>query len=105
MRYDFLIDTYRTERVKVLSVWSMLHDDDFDRRTGVAEVFSVKKGRFNTDAEGLAEFDFEIPAPIFADGFESGDVSAWSYTRADFSKNQPKRRGTSGGFARGARNN
>ena len=22
--------------------------------------------------------DFEIPAPLFADGFESGDVSAWS---------------------------
>jgi uncharacterized damage-inducible protein DinB len=28
MAYDFLIDTYETERVKVLSVWSEFHDDD-----------------------------------------------------------------------------
>lgn len=28
MRYDFLIDSYETERVKVLSVWSELRDDD-----------------------------------------------------------------------------
>lgn len=32
MRYDFLIDTYRTERVKVLSVWSMFRDQDLDVR-------------------------------------------------------------------------
>ena len=41
-----------------------------------------------------ADLDFEIPAPIFADGFESGDVSAWSYTSADFTK---KRREGQGG--------
>lgn len=28
MTYDFLVDTYATERVKVVSVWSMFHDDD-----------------------------------------------------------------------------
>lgn len=28
MRYEFLVDTYRTERVKVLSVWSEFRDDD-----------------------------------------------------------------------------
>ena len=28
MKYDFLIDSYRTERLKVLSVWSEFHDDD-----------------------------------------------------------------------------
>lgn len=28
MRYDFLIDSYETERVKVLSVWSEFGDDD-----------------------------------------------------------------------------
>ena len=28
MKYDFLIDTYETERVKVLSVWSEFEDDD-----------------------------------------------------------------------------
>src|SRR6188474_3276064 len=26
-RYDFLIDTYRTERIKTLSVWSQIPDD------------------------------------------------------------------------------
>ena len=28
MRYQFLIDTYETERLKVLSVWSMFRDQD-----------------------------------------------------------------------------
>src|SRR6059036_1656565 len=28
MRYEFLVDTYSTERVKVLSVWSMFRDAD-----------------------------------------------------------------------------
>jgi uncharacterized damage-inducible protein DinB len=28
MRYDFLVETYATERVKVLSVWSEFRDDD-----------------------------------------------------------------------------
>jgi uncharacterized damage-inducible protein DinB len=28
MTYDFLIDSYETERLKVLSVWSEFHDDD-----------------------------------------------------------------------------
>jgi uncharacterized damage-inducible protein DinB len=28
MRYDFLVETYETERVKVLSVWSEFHDED-----------------------------------------------------------------------------
>ena len=32
MRYDFLVDTYETERVKVLSVWSEFHDDDLKAR-------------------------------------------------------------------------
>ena len=29
MRYQFLIETYETERLKVLSVWSMFRDEDF----------------------------------------------------------------------------
>ena len=29
MRYQFLIDTYETERLKVLSVWSMFDDDAY----------------------------------------------------------------------------
>ena len=28
MKYDFLVDSYETERVKVLSVWSEFMDDD-----------------------------------------------------------------------------
>ena len=28
MRYVFLVDTYATERVKVVSVWSEFHDED-----------------------------------------------------------------------------
>jgi len=32
MTYDFLVDTYETERVKVLSVWSEFRDDDLPVR-------------------------------------------------------------------------
>ncbi len=32
MRYQFLIETYETERLKVLRVWSMLRDDDLPVR-------------------------------------------------------------------------
>jgi hypothetical protein len=32
MNYDFLVSTYRTERLKVLSVWSMFRDEDMDVR-------------------------------------------------------------------------
>jgi len=32
MRYQFLIDTYETERLKVLSVWSMFHEEDLPIR-------------------------------------------------------------------------
>lgn len=34
MTYDFLIDTYDTERVKVLSVWSAFSDSDLPVRPG-----------------------------------------------------------------------
>ena len=32
MRYQFLVDTYATERLKVLSVWSMFRDEDLPIR-------------------------------------------------------------------------
>ena len=32
MRYQFLTDTYATERLKVLSVWSMFEDGDLSTR-------------------------------------------------------------------------
>ena len=28
MRYDFLVETYETERIKVVSVWSEFRDED-----------------------------------------------------------------------------
>jgi DinB family protein len=31
-RYDFLVDTYETERIKTLSVWSQFSDDEMDFR-------------------------------------------------------------------------
>jgi uncharacterized damage-inducible protein DinB len=32
MRYDFLIETYDTERLKVVSMWSEFHDEELPRR-------------------------------------------------------------------------
>jgi uncharacterized damage-inducible protein DinB len=32
MRYDFLVETYATERTKVLSVWSEFRDEDLEAR-------------------------------------------------------------------------
>jgi hypothetical protein len=32
MRYRFLVDTYETERLKVLSVWGMFDDNDLPIR-------------------------------------------------------------------------
>jgi len=32
MKYDFLVETYETERIKVLSVWSMFKDEDLSVR-------------------------------------------------------------------------
>ena len=32
MRYDFLVETYATERIKVLSVWSEFRDEDLTVR-------------------------------------------------------------------------
>jgi uncharacterized damage-inducible protein DinB len=37
MRYQFLIDTYETEILKVLSVWSSFHDDDLNVRPHPAD--------------------------------------------------------------------
>jgi uncharacterized damage-inducible protein DinB len=37
MRYDFLIDTYNTERLKVISAWSMFTDDDLPVRPNAVD--------------------------------------------------------------------
>ena len=33
VRYDFLLETYATERIKVLSVWSEFRDTDLEVRS------------------------------------------------------------------------
>lgn len=37
MRYEFLIETYETERVKVISAWSMFRDEDLPLRPNPAD--------------------------------------------------------------------
>src|SRR5262249_27417710 len=37
MKYDFLIETYETERVKVISAWSMFRDDDLAARPNASD--------------------------------------------------------------------
>ena len=37
MRYQFLIDTYETERIKVISAWSMFRDEDLPVRPNTAD--------------------------------------------------------------------
>lgn len=37
MRYDFLIDTYETERIKVISAWSMFRDEDLPARPNATD--------------------------------------------------------------------
>jgi uncharacterized damage-inducible protein DinB len=37
MRYDFLVETYATERIKVLSVWSELRDEDLPARPNATD--------------------------------------------------------------------
>ena len=41
MRYRFLVETYDTERLKVLSVWSMFRDEDLPVRPHATD----KRGR------------------------------------------------------------
>ena len=45
MRYDFLIETYATERIKVVSVWSEFREDDMEMRprSGDARGRSVRE--------------------------------------------------------------
>ncbi len=38
MKYNFLIDTYATERVKVVSVWSMFRDDELPVRPNASDL-------------------------------------------------------------------
>lgn len=51
-----------------------------DNVTGQFETRVIDAGTFKTGTDGYAERRFNIPNHIFADGFESGDVSAWVHT-------------------------
>src|SRR5215470_3666451 len=37
MKYDFLVETYETERIKVVSVWSEFRDEDLPFRPKVSD--------------------------------------------------------------------
>ncbi|HUJ40645.1 MAG TPA: hypothetical protein VLW54_08875, partial [Candidatus Acidoferrales bacterium] len=37
MRYEFLIETYATERIKILSVWSEFRDEDLAVRPNTSD--------------------------------------------------------------------
>src|SRR5215469_13270356 len=37
MKYDFLIETYETERIKVIGAWGMFRDDDLPVRPNAAD--------------------------------------------------------------------
>jgi uncharacterized damage-inducible protein DinB len=37
VRYDFLIDSYETERIKVISAWSMFRDEDLPARPNATD--------------------------------------------------------------------
>jgi len=37
MKYEFLVDSYATERIKVISVWSMFRDEDLPVRPNTAD--------------------------------------------------------------------
>ncbi len=55
-----------------------------DNNTGEVMYAPIEQGRGRTKKNGVGSFDFELPTELFADGFESGDVSAWSYTRTNY---------------------
>ena len=59
MRYQFLVGTYETERLKVLSVWSMFRDGDLPIRPHATDTRgrSVVKGGVNLDHFGGAKVD------------------------------------------------
>ena len=38
MRYDFLVETYDTERIKVISAWAMFRDEDLSLRPHATDV-------------------------------------------------------------------
>jgi uncharacterized damage-inducible protein DinB len=62
MRYQFLIDTYETERLKVLSVWSMFHNEDLPIRPRPIV-------QTNADARGRSVLEQIVHQLIIEDGW------------------------------------
>lgn len=52
-----------------------------------SNVTQVKANTFEIGNKSLLDIDFETPPLIFTDGFESGDVSAWSSTVGNVNSN------------------
>jgi len=63
MRYDFLLETYATERVKVLSVWSEFRDEDLPVRPR------------ESDPRGRPAYDREVLITRY--GGHSGTQRVW----------------------------
>ena len=74
MRYDFLIDTYETERLKVLSAWSMFRSEDLAIRPHPTD----RRGRsvhekrahqcVSEDLWFRTMLGIEVSAPVLPDG-------------------------------------
>ncbi len=72
---------------RVLARWtSRLHV--LDPSTSQVTVTKIASGRVQTNAEGRGEFTFDIPTELFADGFASGGVSAWTSVTFDLKRNR-----------------
>lgn len=57
-----------------------------DNSTGTFETVVLASGKFKTNSDGLAVFSYDIATDLFAKGFKSGSISAWSYARVEFAK-------------------
>ena len=57
-----------------------------DNKAGTFESFELSTGKLRTDPDGEARLEFDIPTDLFAEGFKSGTVSAWSHTRLELTK-------------------
>ena len=59
MEYDFLVDTYETERLKILSVWSTFTDEDLSNSTTVVGQKRQKRTGHRTHFYKVKRVDIE----------------------------------------------
>ena len=97
-----LLDPFEVDSIVVGSGWEVFRGGEavakavakyvidlvvLDHTLGTFEVFSIGEGKTKTSPqEGRDDFGFDIPTALFADGFESGDISAWVRFRASIKK-------------------